>query len=237
MLNYRRFGLAAFSLVAVLGASFAAADPIFDTAGTFSVTGTNAPDNFTTSGIPVGAASTLIDSGAVTLTQSIIPVGGGREWITWTLETNPTAAGTPAPPLASDLAAAWEIQIQNVPLNGSFELEHFYLDWGTNGSLVSPTSDIDNNLPIETNPITGTGLVYGKSYSLVFSEAGGESYLTSFSGALSEWGFNPADTNTFQMGELFAPLSSVPEPGCLALLGTALLGLGASRLRRRKTAV
>src|SRR5208282_491417 len=89
-----------------------------------------------------------------------------------------------------DLNANWGMSMSNVPLSMPAVLAHFYLDWGTSGTLTSPTGNAGGNLGIETNPVTGSGLVYGgASSTLLTTSLFGNGFADTFSGFLAPNGF------------------------------------------------
>ena len=170
---------------------------------TFQLAGTNAPNTFSeTDTLTLG--TTVVDGGALDLTLSTSAASGGGEWIVFTLQTTPGLLR-----IADNLAADWAMAINNVPIVTPAVLTGFYLDWGIDGTLTSPTSSAGGNMPIETNPVTGSGSVFGQGYSIDLTTAfGGNGAASPFETTLTTWGFDPAATTEFQMGFLLDPVST-----------------------------
>jgi hypothetical protein len=193
--------------------------------GSFNAVGSNAPNNFSeTDTLTLG--TTLIDGGMLNLTVSTLPAAGGGEWVVFNVET---ASGGP---IAGDLNANWGMSLSHVPLLMPAVLTQFYLDWGNSGGLTSPTGNAGGNLGIETNPVTGLGLVYGGATStLLTTTLFGNGFADTFAGFLAPNGFDPSALIQFEIGELLDP---VPEPFSLSLLGVGVVGLGLMRRKRRR---
>lgn len=192
--------------------------------GSFQAIGTDAPNDFSeTDTLALG--TTMIDGGALTLNVTNSITSGGDEWVVFDVKT--TSGG----PIAGDLNANWGMQFNDVPLLSLAMITHLYLDWGTAGALVSPTNNLGGNLPIETNPFTGSGLVYGEPVAIPLTSflLDVNGFADTFSGFLTPNGFDPGGLNEFQVGVLL-----VPEPVSLALLGSGLAGLGLLRRKRAR---
>jgi len=186
--------------------------------GNFQVIGTNAPNNFSeTDTLALGTMP--IDSGALALTLSKVAAASGGAWAIFDFQTPP---GTP---IAGNLNADWEMQVNSVPIVQPAIFAHVYLDWGTDGTLF-PTSDAGANLPLETNPVTGSGLVFGQpDATLVTTTVDVFGFANTFDSFLTGAGFTPSQVNEFQIGFLLDPVPA-PEPtsGLLLLSGLVMTG-------------
>jgi hypothetical protein len=147
-------GLLCLSLViSFLGFNFAQsayADSVFNLGGSFTLTGTNAPDDYSES-VTLNPGTTTVDGGTVTLTQSILASAGGGEWVIFDFRT--ANGGV----FANNPNSDWELLLQNIPLQQPSEVLQIYLDWGTNGTLAGPTNNTNSNLSLETNKLRNFG--------------------------------------------------------------------------------
>ncbi|HUN73016.1 MAG TPA: PEP-CTERM sorting domain-containing protein [Steroidobacteraceae bacterium] len=187
--------------------------------------GVNSPTSFTEyDTLTLGTTTT--EAGTLDVNLSIVPNGHGGEWDIFTFESASALAGT--------LDADWSIYgayyiTQNAVFSG------FYLGFGTDGSLISPTSDTGSILPEETNPVTGSGQVFGQGYDIPVSGfVNFNAYTDTFDSALTGWGYAPVDVNTVQIAVELNPVNAgVPEPATLAIFGSALAGLALVRRKRQ----
>ena len=189
--------------------------------------GTNSPDNFfEIDTLTLGTSTT--DGGALDVNLSIVPTGPRSEWDIFTFQTVSGA------PIASNLDGSWELSwlyLLNYP---NATLNHLYTLWGTDGTLISPTSATGSGLSLETNPVTGLGQVLGAAVDDPlpgFVGVDGCLNITctgTFDSSLSGYGYDPSSINTYQVG---LEISAVPEPASLALFGIGLAGLALVRRR------
>jgi hypothetical protein len=193
------------------------ADPIFKIGSSFTLVGTNFPNDFTQTVI-LNPGTTLIDDGMLSLAQSIVDKNGG-EWLVFDFQT------TDGADVAGNQNAHWEIDENNIRLVKRSNWTETYFDWGTDGVLANPTTNPfpEPGLRLGTNPITGSGTVWLHTINIsdtIFLDD--NIHLTPFS-ALGESGIDPTEVNQFQNGLFVSP---IPEPSGLAVLIAALAGLG-----------
>src|SRR5262245_8370363 len=99
----------------------ARSDPVWNIGGSESLSGTNAPDNFSqTATVTLGTIP--IDNGRLNLTTSIVNVTGGAEWL---ILHYATADGSP---IVGNTNASWQLQAL-VPLSAPANGLGFYVDW------------------------------------------------------------------------------------------------------------
>ena len=201
------------------------------------VSGTNAPNTFSTN-VPLTLGTTTIDNGALNLTASLTNEASGAEWLVLHYST---VSGSP---IASSVNGPWELQAF-VPLSNPANGLGFYVDWSSNGTLLTPTESTIGNTTLGTNPITGSGTVFVNNTpcpyaSCMYINTSNKTvdYFAATSDFAGGLGSNPASfltANDFEIGVELQPVSveSIPEPGTIAIFGSALAGLGVVRLRRR----
>jgi hypothetical protein len=223
-MGFRNLLLGTMLGTALVGSAHAA----LITPGTpFDINGVNA---VTTAVTPVTfrpGNTQAIDSGNVHLLIQTIPEAGGQEWLLYSFTT--ATGGT----IAGNVNANWLMQVQNLATTQPVSVNHFFVGWGAGGQLSEPVADT-GNLPLELNPITGVGHVFGEPVTgVIESVLDGEGAADTFGGFLSvQYGINPATINFFQIGELIGP-APVPEPGGILIVGAgALVTFGVCRRRR-----
>lgn len=195
------------------------ADPIFNIGSTFTVVGTNSPNNFTQT-VTLNPGTTSIDGGLLNLTQSIVDQGRGAWLVLDFMATTGNIAGNQTSP--------WEMQENGVRLVAPSNWTERYFDFGTDGVLANPTSTFPDgtsttSVVLGTNPITGSGTVFLGTQTLCTSCT----FINHFTdidpfSTLGDRGINPADVNEYQTGLFLTP---APEPSGLLIFITALGGL------------
>lgn len=216
-----------------LAAVTAKADPVWDVGGTIAISGTNAPDNFSQN-VTLSSGSSSIDSGTLTLTQSVAPGPNGAEWfiLDYQAASNTVIAG--------NTSNYWELQAF-VPMAQPDNSLGFYFDWGLNGTLYSATTG-GPFTGIATNPVTGSGSVFANSSLCSYNSCG---YINTTNNTvdffvslnpyslISGSGISLSAANEFQIGVLAQPVAPVPEPATLSLLLSGVV-IGGFAMRRRR---
>jgi len=179
--------------------------------------------------VTLAPGMTTLDTGEMTVSQSIIPVSATSQWLTFDFEAT---AGTL---LAGNSAAFWQIEVNGVQTSSPANVANLILDWTVNGVATSPIVPWSGYTTVETNPINpALGPVY------VYSNAtSGPGYTNSFwfanaspYSAISAGGMDPGAVNGFSMGLL--EVNAVPEPSSLCSFAIGAVILGAIGLARRR---
>ena len=196
--------------------------------GTISVTVTDSPLGTTFSqDVTLGAGTTVLDHGELTLTQTIIQAGSDAQWLILDFEA------TGGKPLAGDINADWEIDAF-APVSAPGSVSAWFGDWSVNGVLFNATTGfgglISQPNPLGSNPANVFG-VTGEPFPVTttFESVTAVSPYSYISAA----GMDPGTVNGFTMGSLLTP-ASVPEPSSLALATIGALALGGVAVGQRR---
>jgi hypothetical protein len=217
----------------------AQSDPLYDVGGSMTVSGTNAPNSyFETSTLQLGAA-TGIDSGALNLTPSIVDAADGAEWLILHWSTSEGAA------IVGNTNSSWQTQAV-VPFLVPANALGYYLDWSSNGTLLTPTAPFGSAVP-GTNPVTGVGTVLVNSTFCPYTNCNyitpGTNTVTFFANT-GDYATAPGNSgsafltaNDFELGIELAPVTpTTPLPAALPLFATGIGAMGFVGWRRKRKA-
>jgi hypothetical protein len=206
------------------------ADPLFVTGTSFTVNGTNSPDNFSSTATLTSGMTSALDNGALNVLVSIVPASGGAEWVVFDY-TTPTGGAL------SSANVNWALNEVGVQLAQPAFLQQGFVQFTQNGTALTPTSGIFPGFSIVSNPVPGgTGMGVLGTGSTAFAAGPLPSLGSSLSpfGQLSGDGINPVNVNDYKEALLFAPqVAPVPEPSTWAMLLLGFAGIGFMTYRRK----
>jgi PEP-CTERM motif len=218
-------------LAALLVLPTAANAELFVTGSTFTVTGTNAPDSFSSTATLTSGTTSLLDNGALNLSVSLVAASGGAEWAVFQYST---VSGGPI----GNANLTWSLNEVGLQLAQPAILQQGFVQFTQNGTALTPTSGIFPGFSVASNPVPGeTGMgVLGTGVTPF--PAGPLPSLGSFLspfGQVSNAGINPTNVNNYEEALLFAPQTpAVPEPSTWAMMILGFAGLGFMAYRRKQ---
>jgi hypothetical protein len=208
---------------------------LFVTGSTFTVTGTNAPDTFSSTATLTSGTTSSLDNGALSLLVTLVPTSGSAEWAVFQYSTVSGAT-------IGNANLNWALNEVGLQLAQPAILQEGFVLFTQTGTALTPTSGIFPGFSVAANPVpggTGEGVLGTGTTNL---PAGPLQSLGSFLGPfgqLSGSGIDPASVNGYEEALLFAPqVAAVPGPTVgaglpgLIFAGAGLLGL----LHRRRNA-
>jgi hypothetical protein len=179
--------------------------------------------------LPVGAGTTSLDQGEMTVSQMLVSTGPGTQWLVLDFEA------TNGLPLAGNPGGFWSMGA-DLPLSSPGGFTGVFGYWSVNGAPSSPINPIPVSgfvSNVETDPLNPSiSPVYGEEFggaivsgttSLALTDL---VYFDPYSYYIGLGGMNPSAINGFVIGMQVTD-ASVPEPSSLAL---ALAGLASGGL-------
>lgn len=224
-MNHRQFTIVVAILFAGSICPSVNAD-LIDTNGSYSVTGTNFPIDFSSTVALDGTVKSLA-GGRLEVFERITPIGPDSEWVEFVFST-PT--GTP---LADDFDSMWMIELIDVPTTETATVNFPFVYWTIDGAAVDPITPF-TGFPfsvVSANPIDPLlGDVFGGPLDPPVGPA--DSFSPSIFALpydlIASGGVDPLQANGFTLG---FQVSSVPEPSSAIILLTGIVGLVSYRRR------
>jgi hypothetical protein len=183
-------------------------DPLFIIPSTFRVQATNAPDTFSDTVTLAPGTTTTVDNGALTVIESIVPVGGGSQ-DEWLVLNYATTNGQPLSQPSQNFA----LNAAGLDLAVPAEILAAYQQYTDNGTALTPTSSVFGNYSIAANPVPGgAGTGFLDNTIDTNEPAGplpaGNVFINPFS-YLSSTGINPSQVNGIEEAVEFAPQAAI----------------------------
>jgi hypothetical protein len=246
MKRHPGFLLAAAVMVGLASSPGARAD-LFQSGTSFTIGGTNFVDNYSQL-VPLAAGTYSVDSGKLTLTESIIPVDSTHEWLQLAFKT--TGGGS----VAGNVNANWAFQTSGVQFTEPWRFMNFFTYWTQNGVAVPNIKPFGSGglSVVNPNPLDPSlGEVFGGVPNQIYPSGPNPTFTSN----LTQPDFNLIFVNPFSFvtagnvptsvdGYVAAmefegaqPFTSTPEPSTLALCAAGVVSLaGGSWWRRRRVA-
>jgi PEP-CTERM motif len=218
------------ALLAASAAQAARADALFDTNSTFQVVGGNSPDSFSNT-VALTPGTTLLGSGALSLTLTIVPASGGAEWLVFNYST--TAGGAISQPNQN-----WSLSQNGLVALQPLNFIASYVQFNNNGTAIAPSYSVFGQT-LMNNPVPGfTGFGQGANGFKSPDGPGPFFNLGAFADPFSQIAPSLGNTqlviNGWEQALEFAPqVAAVPEPSTWAMMILGFAGVGFIAYRRK----